>query len=158
MLRAVTASLVLCVAASASATPLRVRNAAVVRVKVGSDSKAGLSLRAEEHGWRLKLDGAAALQRLSVIDVTPGTPAQTLSLKVVAGEAMFDAVRFQGGHVYRISNGADAAAYVYLQPSAALAAQPKAGPGAGTGRLDFDDGDRVMADESTIEPAKKGAL
>ena len=155
MFRALFASLFLFAAVAADAAPLKVKNARAVRVKVNGDSKAGVQLVADDAGWRLKLDGAAAPQRLSVIDVTPGTPAQTLLVRVLGGEALFDAHRFQGGHVYRVSAaGVEGASFVYLQPSAALAAPAPKGPG----RLDFDEGDRAVADESAIEPAKKGSL
>lgn len=129
-------------------------NASTIRVRVNGDSKPGLQLRSlDDAGWRLKLQGQLGLMRLLAIDVTPGTPAQTLSVRVAAGEALFDAQRFQGGHVYRVSS-AEGATYVYLQPSATLAAQPKAGPG----QIDFAEGERAVADEGSIEPAKKGSL
>ena len=154
MLRAVSGLVLLFVAVSAHAAPLVARNGSAVRVRVNGNSKPGLQLRSEEAGWRLKLDGGVSLLRLSVIDVTPGTPAQTLVLKVTAGEAIFDTVRFHGGHVYRIWSGVDAAAYIYLQPTPAMIAQPKTGPG----RVVFDPGDNAIADETGIEPAKKGSL
>lgn len=160
MFRALFASLFLLSATvaahAAPAAPFKVKNAKVVRVKVGADSKAGLQLVADDHGWRMKLDHApTSLLRLSVIDVTPNTPAQTMSVRVNAGEALFDAHRFQGGHVYRVSApGLDGASFVYLAPSATLAAPAPKGPG----RVDFEEGESAVADEGGIETAKKGSL
>lgn len=142
-------------APSQAKAAFKATNASAVRVRVNGDSKAGLQLRSQDDaGWRLKLEGQLGLMRLSAIDVTPGTPAQTLSVRVAAGEALFDAQRFQGGHVYRVSS-AEGATYVYLQPSATLAAQPKSN---GPGQIDFAEGERAVADEGNIEPAKKGSL
>lgn len=136
--------------------PFKAANGQVVRVRVNGDSKAGLQLRAEDAGWPLKVEGNVALMKLSAIDVTPGTPAQTLLVRVSAGEVLFDAQRFQAGHVYRVSN-ADGATYVYLQPSASATAAQQKGP-LPPGHVNFEEGERAVAEETGIEPSKKGSL
>ena len=140
----------------AEAAPLKVKNAVAVRVTMAQGSQRGLGVKPERDGWRLQLSLAKVSQDTSVevIDVTPGTPARTLSVLLRGEEALLDGQRFEGGHVYRVQlrsgSGIDSA-YVYLYPSGPVAAV-KEGPT----KLEFAGDER----EGTSGPApvRKSAL
>ncbi len=143
--------------ASAGADPLAVRNAEDVRVSVAQKARHawGLKPLPGAAGWQLELRGDA--DGAEIIDVTPGTPARTLSLAVAARVLRFDPVRFVGGHVYQVQlRGAARASsgLVYLYPDAAA----KLAPNKGVARVRFDADERATDDGSGIERVDKGKL
>jgi hypothetical protein len=146
----------------AVAEPLAVRHAEAVRVSVAHKSHPALGLRAlpAAAGWRLELAGEGAAA--DVIDVTPGTPARTLSVPVIGRALVFDTLRFAGGHVYRVQlrgDGRTSWSFVYLYPDPALVKiAPKR---RGIERVRFDgDGDAAPAASDDGGPAHldKGSL
>jgi hypothetical protein len=144
----------------AAAEPLPVKHVEAVRVSVANKSQHALGLRAlaAGAGWRLDLagDGDSA----DVIDVTPGTPARTITIAVVANTIKFDAVRFAGGHVYRVQlNGKKGSSYslVYLYPDAAKLKLPPARKGSAQ-RVRFDSDDTAASDDGAPARTDKGAL
>ena len=154
MLRGFAFLIVLGLALPSVASPLRLRNQAI-RVRVNGESKPGYQLRPEGPNgniWKLRLELTDAQARFDVIDVTPNTPARTISLRANAGEVVFDG-RFEGGHVYRIAT-ATSSTFVYLQPPAVMQAPQQKGPA----KVDFEPGEKALADDSGIEAAHKGSL
>ena len=147
--------------ALAVAEPLPVKHVEAVRVSVASRSQHAIGLRALPGGagWRLELatdgDGGSA----DAIDVTPGTPARMLSVAVVGRALSFDAVRFAGGHVYRVQLRGEKRApwsFVYLYPDpAALKLPPKK---SGAERVRFDEHDGPAADDGAPARVDKGSL
>jgi hypothetical protein len=137
---------------------LPVKHLDSVRVSVANKSQKALALHASAGGgWRLDLecDGDSA----DVIDVTPGTPARTITLAVITNTLKFDAVRFAGGHVYRVQlNGKKGAraSLVYLYPDASKLKLPPAKKGAQ--RVRFDADDAAARDDGAPERTEKGAL
>ncbi|MGZ3425080.1 MAG: hypothetical protein ACXVCV_00460 [Polyangia bacterium] len=99
---------------------LPVKHLDSVRVSVANKSQKAFGLHASAGGgWRLDLEGDG--DSADIIDVTPGTPARTITLSVITGTIKFDSVRFAGGHVYRVQlNGkkGSSASLVYLYPDA----------------------------------------
>ena len=150
---------VLGVAGTASAMqPLPVKHVQSVRVSVANRAQKALALRATAGGgWRLDLEGDGV--SADVIDVTPGTPARTVTIEVVTNTITFDNVRFAGGHVYRVQlNGGPkgpAASLVYLYPDApAKIPARKAGPQ----RVRFDGNEPATKDDGGISRVEKGSL
>ncbi|MDB4965436.1 MAG: hypothetical protein JWN44_1125 [Myxococcales bacterium] len=93
-----------------------------VRVAVANRSQKALGLRPlPTGGWRLDLPSNA--DTADIIDLTPNTPARTITLSIVGRALRFDAIRFTGGHVYRIqlktgpSPSTSTLVYLYPQPS-----------------------------------------
>ena len=158
-MRGLALGLVLSCGAIAAAEPLPVKHAEAVRVSVASRSQHAIGLRALPGGagWRLELaaDGGSA----DAIDVTPGTPARMLSVAVVGRTLSFDAVRFAGGHVYRVQLRGEKRApwsFVYLYPDpAALKLPPKK---SGAERVRFDEHDGPAADDGAPARVDKGSL
>ncbi|HEX6836824.1 MAG TPA: hypothetical protein VF334_09645 [Polyangia bacterium] len=151
--------LVLSCGAVAVAEPLPAKHVEAVRVSVASRSQHAIGLRAlpAGAGWRLELaaDGDSA----DVIDVTPGTPARMLSVPVVGRALTFDALRFAGGHVYRVQLRGDkrsAWSFVYLYPDPATLKVPA--KKRGTERVRFDDNDAPATDEGAPARVDKGSL
>lgn len=137
---------------------LPVKHAEAVRVSVANRAQKAVGLHAlDGGGWRLELavEGASA----EVIDLTPGTPARTLSIAVVAGTLKFDSVRFAAGHVYRVQlNGTakgPSVGLVYLYPDATAAKLPARK--SGTQRVRFDN-DEAPAKDEGITRVEKGSL
>jgi hypothetical protein len=155
--------------APAAAEPLPVKHVEAVRVSVANKSQHALGLRAlpAGAGWRLDLAGEGDSDSADIIDVTPGTPARTLTVVVIARTLKFDPLRFAGGHVYRVQlHGAKRAAwsFVYLYPDAAALKLPARKPG-GAERVRFDAADGAAAaaaaangDDGAPAPTDKGAL
>ena len=148
--------------ALALAEPLPVKHVAAVRVSVANKSQHALGLRAlpAGAGWRLELaasDGDSA----DVIDVTPGTPARTLTIAVVGRTLTFDALRFAGGHVYRVQLRGDKRgaswSFVYLYPDAAALKLPPPKAGAAE-RVRFEADDDNARDDGAPARTEKGAL
>jgi len=158
-MRGLALGLVLSCGAIAAAEPLPVKHVEAVRVSVASRSQHAIGLRAlpGSAGWRLELaaDGDSA----DVVDVTPGTPARTLAVPVVGRTLKFDALRFAGGHVYRVQLRGDKRttwSFVYLYPDpATLKVPPKK---SGTERVRFDENDAPAADEGAPARVDKGSL
>jgi len=145
--------------AAASAGPLKVKNAVAVRVNMAAGSQRGLGVKPERDGWRLQLSLATVNKdtQVDVIDVTPGTPARTVSVVLHGDEAVLDGQRFEGGHVYRVQLRSTAgldSAYVYLYPSASASAAAKEGPT----KLEFAEDERDATGSSGPAPVKKSAL
>ena len=144
--------------ALATAEPLSVKHVEAVRVSVANRSQHALGLRAlpGAAGWRLELAGAG--DAADIIDVTPGTPARTLSVAVIAHALLFDALRFTGGHVYRVALRGDKRAtwsFVYLYPDPATLKLPAK---KGTERVRFDPDESVDLDDNAPARTEKGAL
>lgn len=158
-MRGLALGVVLSCGAIAAAEPLPVKHVEAVRVSVASRSQHAIGLRAlpAAAGWRLELagDGDSA----EVIDVTPGTPARMLSVPVVGRTLTFDALRFAGGHVYRVQLRGDKRttwSFVYLYPDpATLKLPPKK---SGAERVRFDENDAPAADEGAPARVDKGSL
>jgi hypothetical protein len=129
-----------------------------IRVSLANRSQKALALHATPAGgWRLDLEVDAV--SADVIDLTPGTPARTVTLAVVTNTIKFDSVRFAGGHVYRVQlNGGKRPIVnlVYLYPDASAAKMPpkKAGPQ----RVRFDADDKKPAGDDGIPHVDKGKL
>ena len=144
---------------SAAAEPA-VKNGETVRVSLAGRSQRAVGLRYAETGW--SYDGARERTRADLIDMTPGTPARTLSVTIVGNTLKLDGVRFVGGHVYRaqLSGGARPAPTVlllYLYPDPATAKLPS--KKAGAQRVRFDSSDEPAAtDDSGIKRVEKGSL
>ncbi len=158
-MRGLALGLVLSWSALAVAEPLPVKRVESVRVSVANKSQHALALRALPGGagWRLEL--AADGESADVIDVTPGTPARTLALPVVGRTLKFDAVRFAGGHVYRVQLHGDkrlAWSFVYLYPDPALLKMPAKKSGAE--RVRFDEDEKAPVDDGAPARVDKGAL
>jgi hypothetical protein len=136
---------------------LPVKHVDSVRVSVANKSQKALALHATPGGgWRLDLEGDG--DSADVIDVTPGTPARTITIAVVTNTIKFDSVRFAGGHVYRVQlNGKKraSASLVYLYPAATVEKLPKK---ATTQRVRFDAADSAGGSDDTITRVDKGAL
>lgn len=142
--------------AGALAEPLPAKNAEDVRVSVANKPRHAFALRPlAAGGWQLDL-GADA-DRAELIDVTPGTPARTLSLPVLARTVRFDAARFVGGHVYHVSLRAGArvtSGFVYLHPAAALKVRARGR----AERVRFDPDETPRDDGEGIGVVDKGSL
>jgi len=126
-----------------------------VRVSVANKSQHAIGLRPLPGGagWRLELAGAG--DAADIIDVTPGTPARTLSVAVVGRMLAFDAQRFAGGHIYRVQlRGHGAWSFVYLYPDPATLKLPKKG----TERVRFDPDDSAAPDDGAPARTDKGSL
>ena len=138
---------------------LPVKHLDSVRVSVMNRSQRALALHAiAAGGWRLDLEGDG--DSADVIDVTPGTPARTITLAVVTNTIKFDAVRFAGGHVYRVQlNGKkrSTASLVYLYPDASKLKLPPPRK-AGAQRVRFDSSDTAATDDGAPERTEKGSL
>lgn len=152
--------MLLAATATARAEPLQVRNAQEVRVVVAGKAHRAFALKpARDGGWTLELGGLAGVVEL--FDVTPGTPARTLTLMGSTGPLRLDSVRFVGGHVYRVQLRAGAriaSAFVYLHPTQPIK-ERRRGTG-GTERVRFDDSEAASSSSSADEPATidKGSL
>ena len=91
-----------CILATGAAQAEPSRQSETVRVSLAGRAQRATALRwvgGGGGGWQLEV--ATDRTRAELIDVTPGTPARTLSVPVVGGALSLDAVRFAGGHVYR---------------------------------------------------------
>jgi len=144
--------------ALAVAEPLPVKHVEAVRVSVANKSQHAIGLRAlpGSTGWRLELTGAG--DAADIIDVTPGTPARTLSVAVIAHALVFDALRFTGGHVYRVALRGDKRAtwsFVYLYPDPSTLKLPAR---KGTERVRFDADEAAAEDSNAPARTDKGAL
>ena len=142
--------------ALAVAEPLPVKHVTAVRVAVGNKSQSAIGLRAlpGAAGWRLELAGGG--DAADIIDVTPGTPARTLAVVVVGRVLTFDALRFTGGHVYRVQlRGQKAWSFVYLYPDPATMKLPAK---KGTERVRFEPDDDGAVDDGAPARTDKGAL
>jgi hypothetical protein len=138
------------------------RNGETVRVSLAGRSQKAVGLRwTDGGGWLFEV--APERTHAELIDMTPGTPARTLSVPIVGGVLKLDGVRFAGGHVYRaqLSGGARPAAQVmllYLHADPAVAKLPAK---KGTERVRFD-GDEAAAPEADdgvgISRVEKGSL
>lgn len=143
--------------ANAAASLLRLRGAKVVRVRGVSGTP--FQLASDGTGWRLELaDLPAGGTSAELIDVTPGTPARTLSLVVDGATLHLDDLRFAAGHVYRLqlrkAGAAVAVGLVYLPPRADDAA-----PRRSSNRVDFAEGERPAADDAEMPaPQHKGRI
>src|SRR6478672_2022388 len=106
------------------AEPLKARNHEVIQVKVGSQRRGTIALHARPEGWRLELSGSTANGSAEVVDLTPGTPARTLSVIINGDELLLDNTRFIANHVYRVQlrrgGVAVESGYVYLYPLVVL--------------------------------------
>ena len=126
-----------CALAVAVAEPLPVKHIGAIHVSVANRKQKALGLHAlRSGGWRLDLEGDG--DSADVIDLTPGTPARTFTVAVITNTLKFDALRFVGGHIYRVQlNGAKrpSVSLVYLYPGAPTAQRPKK---AAAQRLRFD--------------------
>jgi hypothetical protein len=147
----------LCFANAASALePLPVKHLESVRVSVGNRAQKAFGLHATAGGgWRLDLEGDGV--SADVIDLTPGTPARTLTIAVITNTIKFDSARFAGGHVYRVQlNGGarSSVSLVYLFPDAIPAKMPKK---SGAQRVRFDADEPATKDEG-IRRVEKGSL
>ncbi len=142
--------------ALAAADPLPVKHVDSIRVSVANKSQKALALHpTAAGGWRLDLEGDGT--SADVIDMTPGTPARTLTVQVVMSTLKFDSARFAGGHVYRVQlNGGKrpSVSLVYLYPDASVAKMPKK---PATQRVRFDSNDAPAADDG-IARVDKGSL
>jgi hypothetical protein len=123
------------------AEELRAKDASTVRVVVNRAPRLALSLRPQPSGgWRVTLLGRVASGAAQLIDLTPGTPARTLSATVLGGELTLDTPRFVAGHVYQLQlrgeGGPGSSALVYLVPPRTEKAPRRAGPT----RVRFDEG------------------
>lgn len=138
---------------------LPVKHVDSVRVSVANKSQKALALHATTGGgWRLDLEGDG--DSADVIDVTPGTPARTITLAVVTSTIKFDAVRFAGGHVYRVQlNGKKGSSYslVYLYPDASKLKLPPPRKGSAQ-HVRFDSNDAAASDDGAPARTDKGAL
>jgi hypothetical protein len=146
-------------AALAAAEPPPVKHApSTIRVSIANRSQKALALRATAAGgWRLDLEVDAV--SADVIDLTPGTPARTVTLEVVTNTIKFDKVRFAGGHVYRVQlNGGKRpiVSLVYLYPDVSAAKLPP--KKAATQRVRFDTDDKKPAGDDGIPRVDKGSL
>lgn len=150
--------LLLCAAnANAGAAPLQAKNGSDVRIAVANQARHAFALKpsAGHDGWRLELVGDAL--SADIVDVTPGTPARTITVAVAARTLCFDNVRFTGGHVYQVqlrSAAGLSSGLVYLTPEPA--AKERARKGAERVRFDVDD--QPTDDSQGIARVTKGAL
>jgi hypothetical protein len=155
---------VLLLALPVAAEPLKASNAQDVRVSVAARPQRALGVRAtpDQSGWRLQLrapvEGVA-----EVFDVTPGTPAITFTLRLVAGLISFDLARFAGGHTYHVAvksasatGSGTSTGLVYLYPNATTLKQPRR---AAATRVRFDEHEaKAPAGSDEIVAEKKGSL
>jgi hypothetical protein len=146
--------------ALAVAEPLPVKHVEAVRVSVANRSQHAFGLRAlpGAAGWRLELTAARDADAADIIDVTPGTPARTLTVAVVGRMLTFDPLRFTGGHVYRVALRGDKRAawsFVYLYPDPATLKLPAK---KGTERVRFDPDESGEVDDNAPARTDKGAL
>ena len=152
------AFVVLCSWCALARAELPVKHVDSVRVSVANRSQKALALRAAAAGgWRLDLEGEG--DTADVIDLTPGTPARTITLAVVTNTLQFDAVRFTGGHVYRVQlNGKKrpSVSLVYLYPDPSKLKLPPTKKTSAQ-RVRFD-GDDAPARDDGITRVDKGAL
>jgi hypothetical protein len=152
------ASLILALPAAAFGQPLKARNVKEVRVALSGRAFKGLQVRPTPEGWRLQLGATQGTGSAEIIDVTPGTPARTVTVPISAGDVLFDRVRFAGGHVYRVQLRVDGQAassgYVYLAPEV-IAKEPKR---AETERVKFDANEPAPAHEDAILHVEKSPL
>src|SRR5882672_8251048 len=94
--------LLLCAASVSAAEKVAPLKPTEIRVSVANKSQKALGLRPLPAGAGWRLDLAADADSVDIIDLTPGTPARTTTLPVVAHGLRFDPLRFAGGHVYRV--------------------------------------------------------
>jgi hypothetical protein len=147
---------VLLVSTSAAAEPLIARNASDVRIAVAGKARHALALKPlpAGGGWRLEL--AADASAADIVDVTPGTPARTITVAVLGRTLRFDGVRFAGGHVYDVrlrAAGKTPSGFIYLYPAPAAKEKPRKG----AERVRFDVDEAPAADDA-IAPIDKGPL
>jgi hypothetical protein len=139
---------------------LPVKHMDSVRVSVANRSQKALALHAAAGGgWRIDLEGDGV--SADIIDVTPGTPARTITVAVVMNTLKMDSVRFAGGHVYRVQlNGGKRASVslVYLYPDAAKMKGAPVVKKGGAQRVRFDAGESAGSDDGAPERTEKGAL
>jgi hypothetical protein len=147
--------------AVAQADGLPARNGDEVRLNVNQKSRKATRLRPSSEGWRLELAASSANGAADVFDVTPGTPARTLSVMVNGGSLLFDRVRFVGGHAYRVqlrSNGrAIDSGFVFLVADPPL----KVAPRRGAERLRFEPDEASKSSkpaDDKIAPVEKAPL
>jgi len=135
-----------------------VKNGETVRVSLAGRSQRAVGLRYTDAGWSLDVTGERT--RADLIDMTPGTPARTLSVAIVGGTLKLDTVRFVGGHVYRaqLAGGArPTVMLVYLRPDPATAKVSSKKAGAERVRFDADE-PAAASDDSGITRVEKGSL
>jgi hypothetical protein len=114
-----TIALLLLMAATASAAPLRLLNGTTVRVAVHGQRERGVGLAMKSHGWRLELsNGAAGV--VEAVDVTDGAHDARWTMELHDRALFFDADRFIAGHAYRlvVRSGTQlrGTALIYLYP------------------------------------------
>jgi hypothetical protein len=93
--------LLLGAAAPASGSPLVGRHVRRLHLSINHKKQAALGVRPCADGWHLTLprkDNALADR----LDVTPRTPARTLSQGLDGDELYLDSSRFAGGHTYQL--------------------------------------------------------
>jgi hypothetical protein len=138
---------------------LPVKHVDSIRVSVANKSQKAIALHASTGGgWRLDLEGDG--DSADVIDLTPGTPARTITLAVITNTLKFDGVRFAGGHIYRVQlNGKKGSSYslVYLYPDASKLKLPPVRKGAAQ-RVRFDDDAAAASDDGAPARTDKGSL
>ncbi len=144
----------------AVASPLKARNSEVIQLKVGSQRRDTIALRARTEGWRLVLSGTTANGSAEIVDLTPGTPARTLSVILNGDELLLDNTRFVGGHVYRVQlrrgGVAVESGFVYLYPMVYLKDAPRSKE---PQRLKFAGDEAAASDgDDTIKPVSKSGL
>jgi hypothetical protein len=113
-------------ASQAAAAPLIGKHARRMLVSVNHHRRGGLGVRPCSDGWHLRLahspNGLAEL-----IDVSPRTPARTISQGLDGDELYLDTGRFKGGHVYQLQLRRGEAivsrGYVYLYPRSSRSAR-----------------------------------
>jgi hypothetical protein len=141
-----------------AAASLRLRGAKVVRVRGVAGTP--YQLASDGAGWRVELaELPAGGTSAELIDVTPGTPARTLSVPLDGATLRLDEFRFVAGHVYRLqlrkAGAAVAVGLVYLAPHA----DPAAPRRPSSNRVDFAEGERPAADAADLPAAQpKGRL
>jgi hypothetical protein len=144
----------------AARAELPAKHAESVRVSVLNRAQKALGLRAlEGGGWRLELTSESVSADL--IDMTPGTPARTLTVAVVGGTLKLDGVRFIAGHVYRVQlNGGakPSVGLVYLYPDASAAKMSTKKAGTQRVRFDADEPPAAGTKDEGISHVEKGSL
>jgi hypothetical protein len=144
------------VSSANAAAALRLRGAKVVRVRGVAGTP--FQIAADASGWRLELaELPAAGTSAELIDVTPGTPARMLTVRVEGTTLHLDDFRFVAGHVYRLqlrkAGAPMAVALVYLPPRADDL--PRA---TSSNRVDFVEGEQPAVDGDMPAPQRKGRL
>jgi hypothetical protein len=148
----------LLVSSIALADGLPARNGDEVRVSVSQKSRKATRLRPSSEGWRLELGASSANGAAEVFDVTPGTPARTLSVMINGGSLLFDRTRFAGNHVYHVqlrSDGkANASGFVFLVADAPV----KEAPRKGAERVRFESDEPSKPGDDKIQTVEKSPL